>query len=74
MLKAWKLEKTTKTYSESNFSTAKKNIGTLSAVVGQTFPLVPQINVSRQTYGPNIDGGEWGGIDKGAGYEFSCIA
>ena len=46
----------------------ERNVGTLSAVVGQMFPQVPQINVgrrnvfSRQAYGPNI---EWWGMGRG---------
>ena len=45
----------------------EKNVGTFSAVVGQMFPPLPQINVgrrdvfSRQAHGPNIEWcGEWG--------------
>ena len=53
-----------------NLQSAKKNVGTLSAVVGQMFPPVPQINVgrrdvfSRQAYqlmDPTLNGREWGG-------------
>ena len=46
----------------------EKNVGTLSAVVGQMFHPIPQINVgrrdvfSRQAYAPNI---EWWGMERG---------
>ena len=46
----------------------KSKFGTLSAIVGQMFPPVPQINVGRRFMSsaaklmdPTLNGGEWGG-------------